>query len=209
MITNKNELRFYLMADRMMNRGVFSSSFSMRIKELLSPDFIMRFLVAMRYKSYYQHIKRGGVMNILKYQLWSRRYHRISLKLGFSIGADVFGYGLMIPHWGTIVVGGSNRIGNYAVLHTSTCITDNAKVIGNALYLSSGAKITSHVTFGDNVSIAANSVVNKDCSGNALLVGAPAVPKRESSPWYIRDGVRFEERVKQIEELKKRMNIVS
>ena len=200
---------FYLMADRMMNRGVFTPSFSMRVKEMLSPDYIIRFLVAMRYKSYYQQISGGGVISNLKFQLWSRRYHRLSLKLGFSIGADVFGYGLMIPHWGTIVVGGSNRVGNYAVLHTSTCITDNAKVIGNALYLSSGAKITSHVILGDNVSIAANSVVNKDCPGNALLVGAPAVPKRESSSWYIRDGFRFEERVKQIEELKKRMNIVS
>jgi len=149
----------------------------------------------------------GGVISNLKFQLWSRRYHRLSLKLGFSIGADVFGYGLMIPHWGTIVVGGTNRVGNYAVLHTSTCITDNAKVIGDALYLSSGAKITSHVTLGDNVSIAANSVVNKDCAGNALLVGAPAVFKNESLPWYIRDGVRFEERVKQIEELKEIMKI--
>ena len=60
MITNKNELTFYLMADRMMNRGVFTPSFSMRVKEMLSPDYIMRFLVSMRYKSYYQHFKRGG-----------------------------------------------------------------------------------------------------------------------------------------------------
>ena len=207
MITNKNDLRFYLMADRMMNRGVFTISIAMRLKDLLSPDYIMRFLVSMRYVSYYHHIKRKGIINMLKFQLWSHRYHKLSLKLGFSIGSDVFGYGLLIPHWGTIVVGESNRVGNYAVLHTSTCITDNAKVIGDALYLSSGAKITSHVTLGDNVSIAANSVVNRNCLGNALLAGAPAVPKRESPSWYIRDGLRFEERVKQIEELKIRMKI--
>lgn len=60
MITNKNELMFYLMADRMMNRGVFTPSFSMRVMEMLSPDYIMRFLAAMRYKSYYQQIKWGG-----------------------------------------------------------------------------------------------------------------------------------------------------
>lgn len=46
----------------------------------------------------------------------------------------------MIPHYGTIVVGGTNIIGNFAVLHTSTYITANHKIIGNGLYLSTGAK---------------------------------------------------------------------
>ena len=203
MISSKNELHFYLMADRMMNRGYFTTSFRNIIKEWISPDYIMRFLVAMRYKDYYEHI-RGCKLQRLK---WTRRYRKLSLKLGFSIGSDVFGYGLLIPHWGTIVVGGTNKVGNYAVLHTSTCITDNEKIIGNALYLSSGAKITSKVILGDNISIAANSVVNKNCAGNMLLAGTPAVPLRESVPWYIRDGSRFKERIRKIEDLKKRMNI--
>ena len=150
-------------------------------------------------------IARGGY-KILYYK-WLHKYNRLSLKLGFSIGIEVFGYGLVIPHKGTIVVGGSNRIGNFAVLHTSTCITDNGKVIGDSLYLSTGAIITSKVHLGKNVSIAANSVVNKDCADNVLLAGTPAISKKESSPWYIRDGVRFEERVKKIEELRKRIGI--
>ena len=32
------------------------------------------------------------------------------------------GYGAVIPHYGTIVVNGDARLGNYCVLHTSTCI---------------------------------------------------------------------------------------
>lgn len=63
--------------------------------------------------------------------------------MGITIVYNVFGYGLVIPHYGTIVVGESNNIGNYAVLHTSTCISSNGKIIGNGLYLSTGAKITS------------------------------------------------------------------
>lgn len=58
------------------------------------------------------------------------------MKLGFTIAENVFGYGLVIPHYGTIVVGSGNRIGNYAVLHTSTCITAGKKNIGDGLYLS-------------------------------------------------------------------------
>lgn len=51
-------------------------------------------------------------------------------------------YGLVIPHHDTIVVGNTNRIGPYAVLHTSTCITGTGRKIGKGLSLSIGAKIT-------------------------------------------------------------------
>ena len=54
MITNKQELKFYLKADGMMNRGCFLRTTGATLKELIAPDYIMRFLVAMRYVSYYQ-----------------------------------------------------------------------------------------------------------------------------------------------------------
>ena len=51
-------------------------------------------------------------------------------------------YGLVISHYGTIVVGNANRIGPYATLHTSTCISDTGRRIGKGLLLSADAKIT-------------------------------------------------------------------
>lgn len=63
------------------------------------------------------------------------------MKLGFTISENVFGYGLVIPNYGTIVVGSGNQIGNYSVLHTSTCISAGRKRIGDGLYLSTGAKV--------------------------------------------------------------------
>lgn len=127
-------------------------------------------------------------------------------KLGFSIGYDCFGYGLTIPHYGTIVCGNSNRIGNYAVLHTSTCITDTSKHIGNALYLSTGAIVTSSENIGSNVSIGANSLVNSiNIESNALVVGSPAHKIKDACAWYERDG-RLD-RIAKIEGLKKEMNI--
>lgn len=125
------------------------------------------------------------------------------MKLGFSIGAEVFGYGLVIPHYGTIVVGGKSRIGNYAVIHSSSCIVDRPSVIGNGLYLSTGSIISSQVELGDNVTIGANSTVNKSISqSNVLVVGTPAIVKKESEAWYNRDSEVFRKRVAAIEKLK-------
>ena len=64
-----------------------------------------------------------------------------------------FGYGLVIPHYGTIVVGEDNRCGNYCVLHTSICISGErgGKRIGDALYASSGCRINKPITLGNNV----------------------------------------------------------
>ena len=119
----------------------------------------------------------------------------------------MFGYGLLIPHYGTIVVNGSVKAGNYCVLHTSTCIGGKGKVIGDGLYLSSGAIIMgSEVMLGNNISIASNSLINKSFpDSNVLLAGTPAIIKSTSLPWYERDGDDFKRRVKTIEKLRQEM----
>lgn len=201
MISGKKELLFYLMADRMMNRGEFKPSIKSRLSDFFVPDLLMRWMKSMRYTSYYSRL--GGWWHKLIYYKWLVRYKRLSAKLGFSIGYDVFGYGLVIPHWGTIVVGGSNHVGNYAVLHTSTCIVDRASTIGSGLYLSTGAIISSHVELGDSITIGANSTLTNSFTQSGILaVGTPASVKKESAPWYFRDGERFQKRVAAVEALK-------
>lgn len=205
MISSKNELKFYLMADSMMNLGCFKRSPRKIIRDLFVPDYQMRFLRAMRKNSYYSHQK--GIIN----KIWGGYnkliQRRLGMLLGWSINADAFGYGLLLPHYGTIVVG-PNIIGNYAVLQTSTCISGNMKTIGNALYLATGAKLTTKVVLGDNVTVAANSVVTKSFpEGNVLLAGMPATVLKPSEPWYIRDGKTFTEKVERIEELKLKLNL--
>lgn len=197
MIHSKKELAFYIKADYMMNRGYFKPSLKQRLKNLIFPDYIMQFLVSMRKVAYYQHM--GGISLLIN----KIRFNKLSRKLGFSIGPNVFGYGLVIPHWGTIVVGDSNRIGNYCVLHTSTCITDNKKEIGDALYVSAGSIITSKITLGNNVSIGAKSLVNKSFNNeNILLTGSPASIKKQRPAWYIEECKSHKERVFAIEKLK-------
>ena len=219
-IKTKKELRFFILADKIMNNlgnGVYG-----KIRKLLSSDFKCRsrFLVEMRKVSYYKH--QNGLINKLLLAYHYAKYEKLGLKLGFTIGCDALGYGVVIPHYGTIVVGNTNRIGNYAVLQTSTCISSNGKVIGDGLYMGSGAKITSKVTLGNNISVGANSLVNKDCLlDNVLLGGMPAKVIRQEETWYIRDshnhsehklafGISsdsFAERVKKVEALKKQMGL--
>lgn len=193
----------------MMNRGYFKSPIKKRLLHLVSPDYIMEFLKAMRKVQYYSYNRKelcwvGEILLLIN----KLKFFRLSRKLGFSIGYDVFEYGLVIPHYGTIVVGNTNRIGPYAVLHTSTCITDTGRKIGKALSLSTGAKITGGEVLGDNVVIAANSVVTKSFSeDNVLLVGMPAVKKSDLPDWYSSLKGESKRRVDAVENLKIEMGI--
>lgn len=206
-ISDKKTLCFCILADRMMNRGYFKVPFKRRIFNFFNPDYIMLFLEAMRKVQYYtnRNNKVGGGILLHYYKL---KFFKLSRKLGFSVGYNVFDYGLVIPHYGTIVVGNSNRIGPYAVLHTSTCITDKGRRIGKGLSLSTGAKITGGEILGDNVVVAANSVVTKSfLDGNVLLVGMPAIVKKYIPDWYSSLDSETKGRVDAIEKLKIEMRI--
>ncbi|MCF2658964.1 hypothetical protein JQM83_07200 [Parabacteroides distasonis] len=136
------------------------------------------------------------------------KFFRLSRKLVFSIGYAACDYGLCIPHYGTIVVGNSNRIGPYATLHISSCITDTGRKIGKGLLLATGAKITGGDILGDHTVVAANSVVTKSFpEGNVLLVGMPASAKSELPDWYSSLKGESKQKVDAIEKLKIEMRI--
>ena len=198
-IKSKEELRFCLMADHMMNRGSFRRTFTQRLIELIRPDLTMRFLRCMRKLSYYKY-KRNPL-----WMIYHVKYQRLGIKLGYTIGPDVFGHGLVLPHYGTIVVGPKNTIGNYAVMHVCTLITSTGKQIGDNLFASTGVKISSGMELGNNVTIAANSVITKSFSNdNVLLVGMPATIKSKRGPWY-EDNEPFTSRQQSCEELRIKM----
>lgn len=141
--------------------------------------------------------------------LWERyRLHSMGVRLGFSIGSNSLGYGVVIPHYGTIVVNADARIGNYAVLHTCTCVAGGDKEIGDGFYLSTGSQVVGSIKIGDGVTVAAHSLVNKSFEGNSLIAGCPAEIKRNDYPiWYRsdRDIDRFYCYVKQIEAIRKKI----
>ena len=101
MIKTKQELKFFLAADRIMNRGVPRRSLKRKLIELISPDYIMKYLSALRHVEYYAGRGYSPCRILSEY-----RFKRLGIKLGFTVARNVFDYGLTIPHYGTIVVGG-------------------------------------------------------------------------------------------------------
>ncbi len=102
--------------------------------------------------------------------------HRLATRLGFTIPKNVFGPGLHIVHYGTIVVHPDARVGRNCRLHPSTSIGDYNGVprLGDNVYIGPGAKIYGPVTLGNNVAVGANAVVNKSFGSNVTLGGVPA-----------------------------------
>ncbi len=198
---------FFIMSDRIMNGLPVKESFVEHVKNyILGTPPIAQYLKAMRCYAFYKNQK--GPMASLKTVYFRGKFNRLGIKLGCYINEDVFDYGLCIPHYGTFCIGGNNRIGRYAVIHTVTNITASNCVIGDGLYLSVGAKIIGPLILGNNVSITANSVVNKSYGSNLLLAGAPAMVKKENYPaWYHRDGDVYVDRVKRVENLRKAMGL--
>ncbi len=174
-------------------------------KSLISPNYILSYLKLMRKIDYYKN--KSSIISRLLLVIYQAKYKKLGIKLGFSISPSVFGYGLVIPHHGTIVVGAGNRIGNYSVIHTSTCVTHGSKIIGNAFYLSTGAIVTHDIIVGNNISVGANSLLNKSFEHDGFLIaGTPSVKIKESLPWYERDGDKYYKRVLLCEELRKQLH---
>ena len=203
-IRSKKELRFYILADRMMNKRTFKYSITQRVKNLFLRDYIMDWFVAMRKCQYYSHM--GSWFPKLMFMYNRMRFHHLSVKLGFSMGYECLGYGAWIPHYGTIVIGENCRLGRYACLHTATCITATGKQIGEGCYMGTGAKLIGEINLGDNISVGANSVVNKSFMEEGFLIaGVPAVKKKYRGKWY--DSPSFQARVDKIEELRREMHL--
>lgn len=77
------------------------------------------------------------------------------------------------------VIGKETKIGNHVLIGTNVLTggRSNKKgmpVIGNNVYIATGAKILGNITISDNVIIGANAVVIQDVPSNCSVGGVPA-----------------------------------
>ena len=128
----------------------------------------------------------GVIMNVY----YRRKLKKQSIKLGFSIPLNVFGPGLSIAHYGTIIVNGQARVGANCRLHGCVNIgasagRKGAPQIGDNVYIGPGAILFGDIKIADNVTIAANATVNRSCEQNrVVLAGTPAkVVKENAQTW--------------------------
>jgi serine O-acetyltransferase len=178
MIVNKTDYLKYLEQDakalKIDNKGLFNKS-----KHLFSPNLIWKFEKQLRKVEYYQNCKNSGISKIYYYYL-KYRFKKISVKLGFSIPPNVFGPGLAIAHYGTIVVNGNSKVGANCRMHACVNIgasggQNEAPQLGDNVYIAPGAKIYGNITIANNTAIGANAVVNQSFEKeNTVVAGIPA-----------------------------------
>jgi serine O-acetyltransferase len=128
---------------------------------------------------YYTNCKPGLMYKPYLFYL-KFKFNQYKLLLGFTIPPNVFGPGLCIAHYGTIIVHNNARLGANIRINADVVIgenngEDNVPMIGNSVVIEPGAKIFGKITIADGIHIGANSVVNKSFNEpNVVIVGAPA-----------------------------------
>lgn len=120
--------------------------------------------------------KSGWLAKCIR-KLQSGKLQILSVLTGISIPPFVFGPGLSVAHYGSVVVNSGARVGAFCRIHSATNIgTDgtSAPTIGNFVYIAPGAVIYGGIHIGDSAIVGANSVVGRDVPGDCTVAGAPA-----------------------------------
>lgn len=172
MILNKEEYKYYLYCDAIaLGRDSKKTKFF--------GDEIWKFERLLRKCEYFYNCKKDIISKIY-YQYLKYKFHNLSIRLGFSIPLNVFGPGLSIAHYGTIIVNGKAKIGKNCRIHARTTIGASngnkaAPNIGDNVYIGTGATLIGNIHIGNNVAIGANSFVNKSFNeDNITIAGIPA-----------------------------------
>ncbi len=143
------------------------------LRGLSYPAF--RFTYFLRKASFNNKRSLAGIF----YRLMVRRY---SHKFGYQIPVTTkIGEGLYIGHFGTIVINAHTTIGKYCNLAHGVTIGRTNKgqkkgvpVIGDYVWIGTGAVIVGGITIGDKVLIAPNAYVNFDVPSHSIVIGNPA-----------------------------------
>lgn len=170
MIKSKTDLTRYLQAD-LAKAGISQWRPWMAIRYPL-----LRYQRMLRKTEYAVNCARGPLR---KPYVFLRQFllRRAGIRLGFTIHPNIFGPGLSIAHWGTIVINPNVRIGANCRIHPSTSIGEyngGSPQLGDDCYIGPGAKLFGPIILGDRVKIGANAVVTKSFPSDVSLRGVPA-----------------------------------
>ncbi len=137
---------------------------------------IIRFLRRMRRIEYLTNCKSENIFYRLQRRYLVLLNDRLGVRLGFTIPINTIGPGLCLPHYGTIVISSNSKIGKNCRIHHGVGIGNynGSPIIGDNVYIGPGAKLFGNIKVGDNVSVGANSVVNKSVENNVAVAGVPA-----------------------------------
>ena len=177
MITNKKDYLSYLEQDKK------ALGIEKKYPSLIG-DEVWKFQRRLRKTEFFKNTSNGNIIKKLFYIFSMIRFHRLRVKYGFSIPLNVFGPGLSIAHFGSIVVNGNAKVGENCRIQDSVTIgatngESDAPVIGNNVFIGSGARIIGKVNIASDIAIGANAVVVKDFNKSGITIGG--VPAKKIS----------------------------
>lgn len=185
MIYTKEDLKEYLRCDKIALRN------GNQKRPRWGRDEIWRFEILLRKAEYYTNSPKTAINKIL-YLYYKYRFHKLSVRLGFSIPVNVFGKGLSIAHYGSIVVNNMAQVGDNCRIQENVTIgstggSTKAPKIGNNVFIASGARIIGDIEIADQCAIGANAVVTKSfLEQHVTIAGVPAkIISRNGSDGFI------------------------
>ena len=179
MIKTKKELKHFLKRDAIALRKHNQK------RPHLFGDEIWKFQITLRKCEYYSSFSSLKKLLFAPAIILKKfRFKKLSLKLGFSIPLNVFEEGLSIAHYGTIVVNSKAKIGKNCRLQEGANIgatngSNIAPIIGDNVFIGTGAKIIGEITIANDVAIGANAVVVKSIKESGVTYGG--VPAKKIS----------------------------
>ncbi|WP_051538333.1 serine O-acetyltransferase [Butyrivibrio proteoclasticus] len=116
------------------------------------------------------------------YYLFLIKFKKLQVRCGIELNPRTeIGYGLRLPHRGSIVIHPNTKIGNNCEIMSCVTIGNNilkdrdaVATIGDNVMICTGARVIGNVSIGNDVIIGANSVVNKDIREGTIVAGIPA-----------------------------------
>ena len=135
------------------------------------------FLREPQYRTLFWHrLAEAATNGILRGGL-HRLYLRSSRRSGLEILVSQLGGGVIMPHWGRIILNAESIGSGLYVFHNVTIGNDyrtGRPSIGSNVFLGAGSIVIGKIHIGDHAVVAAGSVVVRDVPSKSLVAGNPA-----------------------------------
>lgn len=173
--TRKDLVRFMDTEDALMGHPKMFLKWMVRSDDYL-PFLLVKYL---RKYEYYKNKKRS-LFDIIPYVWYLWNFRRLRIKTGIILFPNTIDEGLNLVHPGFRRIGHNSHIGKKCTILPNVLIGRKEPglkadvFIGDNCYISTGVTILGPITIGNNVTIGAGAVVNKDIPDNVVVAGVPA-----------------------------------